>query len=298
VVASRLPMPDSGGPADSQKRKLRVCAVSYLNTAPLVYGWRQQPHAELALEMALPAVCANRMRTGEADIGLVPVAEVARQNLTVLADVGIACDGPVRSILVFSRKPWQEVRTIAGDSSSRTSVLLAQILLRERFGVAPTMLPHPPDLLEMLATHDAALVIGDPALRLDPQALSARSMDLGEEWQRLTGLPMVFAAWAGSASLKGQLPGGLFRDSLAAGIANLEAIVEKEAPPRGISNDLALQYLREHIRYELGDREWRGLEEFLRRARLHGLLAAAPSPFGTDASREAASAAVPSASGQ
>jgi chorismate dehydratase len=268
-------MPDSSLRPATEARALRVCAVSYLNTAPLVWGWQQSPQDDLALEMALPSVCADRLRTGAADIGLVPVAEIARQRLAVLGEVGIACDGPVRSILLFARKPWQEVRTLAGDVSSRTSVLLAQILLRERYHAQVVLQPHAPNLDDMLANHDAALVIGDPALHIDPAASPWQCLDLGAEWQRHTGLPMVFAAWAGPPPMRHRVAPERFRASLDAGLANLEAIVRNEAPLRGISRELAMQYLQQHIHYHLGDRELRGMNEFLRRARSHGLLPAA-----------------------
>ncbi len=264
----------------SQPRRaaLRVCAVSYLNTAPLIYGFQQHPKPGVSLEMAVPALCAERLRSGQADIGLVPVAEIARQQLAVLGNVGIACAGPVRSILLFSKRPWSEVRTVAGDSSSRTSVLLAQILLRERYHAEVAVLPHPPDLNAMLSIHDAALVIGDPALLLDPASLPYACLDLGEEWLRHTGLPMVFAAWAGAPEVVAAEPPAPFSASCRAGLANLEAIVEKEAPLRGISRALALDYLRRHIRFHLGEREFAGMHEFLKRARQHGLLDANAHP--------------------
>ncbi|MCW5966212.1 MAG: menaquinone biosynthesis protein [Bryobacterales bacterium] len=257
---------------DLYEETLRVCAVSYLNTAPLIYSLQQAPSLSILLEMAVPAVCAERLRAGKADIGLVPVAEIARQHLAILGNVGIASDGPVRSILMFARKPWREVRTLAGDSSSRTSVLLAQILLRERYHAAVSMHPHPPEIDAMLATHDAALIIGDSALRLDPARLPYSCLDLGDEWRRHTGLPMVFAAWAGTPSVVAATSPQPFSDSLLAGLANLEDIVDKEAPLRGISHALALDYLRSHIRFRLGEREFAGMQEFLNRARQHGLL--------------------------
>jgi predicted solute-binding protein len=255
-----------------------VCAVSYLNTAPLVYGFRQQPHADLSLEMALPAVCAERLRDGAADIGLVPVAEIARQRLAILGDCGIACEGEVRSILLFSRKPWTEVRTLAGDSSSRTSVLLAQVVLRERYQAQVQLHPHPPNLEAMLGAHDAALIIGDPALHLEPSHPGYHCLDLGAEWLRLTGLPMVFAAWAGQRLVVEAASPEPFARSLALGLQNLDAIVEEEAPLRGISPALAREYLRRNIRYQLGEREFAGMQAFLDRAVDYGLLAADAVP--------------------
>lgn len=227
----------------------------------------------MALEVATPAECADRLRAGGADIGLVPVAEIAQQHLAIAGDCCIACDGAVRSILLVSGKPWREVKTLAGDTSSRTSVLLAQILLRERYGATPTLHPHPPNLQAMLAEHDAALIIGDPALELRPETLPYAVLDLGEEWKQHTGLPMVFAAWAGRPEIVDSLATDAFAASRDAGLANLEAIVEKEAPPRGIPGDLAMRYLRDSIRYSLGARERQGMREFLTRARRHGLLA-------------------------
>lgn len=251
-----------------------MCAVSFLNTDPLIWGFERHPRADLQLSTAIPSVCADRLRSGDADIGLVPVAEIARQGLSLLSPaLGIASEGPVRSILLFSRKPWSEVRTLAGDISSRTSVLLAQILLLERYGAQVQLYPEPPDLPSMLARHDAAIIIGDPALRLEPSQLPYHWLDLGQEWTTHTGLPMVFAAWAGPAAAVQRADPRRFAESLALGLVNLDAIVEEKAPPRSIPESLARDYLSKHIRYHLGEREIAGMREFLGRAAKHGLLA-------------------------
>jgi len=270
-------LPDSFAPGDGV-HPLRVCAVSFLNTAPLTWGLEKHPQPDLLLSTAIPSICADRLRSGQADIGLVPVAEIARQNLTVLPGMGIAAEGPVRSILLFARKPWAEVRSVAGDLSSRTSVVLAQIILRERYGVTVEMTPEPPDLESMLSRHDAALIIGDPALRLDPTVLPYPWLDLAEEWTLHTGLPMVFATWAGSLINIQRAPAQRFADSLALGLANLDAIVEEKASALSLDPVLAREYLERHIRYHLGEREMAGMREFLGKATTYGLLDSPSSP--------------------
>ena len=149
------------------------------------------------LDFRIPSGCADDMAAGAADIGLIPSFELTRQDLEVIPGPGIACRGPVRSILLISSRPAPEIRTLAADSSSRTSAELVRIVLERRFGAAPESISHPPDLEAMLRIADAALIIGDPALRIDPARLPYHVYDLGGEWVEMTGLPMVFAVWAG-----------------------------------------------------------------------------------------------------
>lgn len=249
--------------------KPRVCAVSYLNTSPLVWGFEHTPLGEqVSLEYALPSVCADRVREGSADIGIVPVIEIERQGLEFLPDVGIACDGAVRSILLVSRQPLDRIRTLAADTGSRTSVMLARVILAERFGAEPETHAQRADLESMLAGSDAALIIGDPALRLDPVALKTRYevLDLGEEWLALTGLPMVFALWAGRA---GRLPAGMsgiFAESCRYGLDHIPDIVRHECLKRDIPETLGEQYLTRHIVFQLGERHREGMRRYLRMA--------------------------------
>lgn len=251
----------------------RVCAVHFLNTLPLVWGFLHTPgELGLCLEMASPAECAERLRRGDADLGLVPVAEIARQGLPVLPGTCISSDGPVRSILLVSRKPWAEVKSLSADWNSRTSVVLAQIVLWERFGVRPQVAAHAPSLEAMLAEADAALLIGDAALQVEPASLPYAVLDLGEEWQRLTGLPMVFAAWAGPAAAQSPWLEGALRESLGFGVENLDDIVEQEAARHGVGQDLARSYLSENIRFLLGDHEMAGMREFVKRGEAMGLI--------------------------
>lgn len=247
----------------------RVGAVGFLNTKPLVWGMLHGPQRELVdLSFAIPSVCALEVENGVTQIGLVPVAEVARQGLQIVPGVGITCLGAVRSILLFSRVPWKEIRTLAADSSSRTSVQLARVILRERYGVEPRIERHEPDLPAMMKKADAALMIGDPALAIDPAKTSYEWLDLGDEWLRLTSLPMVFAVWAGKPKLPVADLEKMTRGSYEYGKARLAEIVESEYRQHGISRELAGEYLRRFIRFEIGTAEQRGLERFFELAGL------------------------------
>jgi len=240
-----------------------------LNTVPLVWGMLHGGQRDAVdLSFSVPAICAEQVETGLIGIGIVPVAEIARQQLEIVSDVGIACHGAVRSILLVSRVPFRQIRTLAADRSSRTSVQLAKVILRERYGVEPQIHRHAPELEEMLRSADAALIIGDPALRIEPESLPYQWLDLGSEWLALTNLPMVFAAWAGKAPLPFSFLAQLTRESYEFGRACLAEIVEEEYRKRGINRDLAKRYLGECIQFEIGRREQNGLEAFLQLARL------------------------------
>ncbi len=247
---------------------MRVSAVSYLNTWPLVWGFLHGPQrGQFDFQFDLPAQCADALESGGADIGIVPCAELDRLELEFLPDVGIACDGPVRTILLISRKPIREIRTISLDSSSRTSVALTRILLAERYGVSPEIRSQKPVLEEMLAVSDAALIIGDPALRIDPAALPWESLDLGAEWVEWTGLPMVFAVWAGKKAALTREVAAAFRESREWGRTHLEEMVETAVAERDFEPGLVRRYFTEYIAYELGPRHLEGLETFRRMVR-------------------------------
>jgi predicted solute-binding protein len=188
---------------------------------------------------------------------------VARQGLEIVPGVGISCLGAVRSILLFSRVPWTQVRTLAADTSSRTSVQLARVILRERFGVEPEISAFSPDLATMMQQADASLIIGDPALRINPSQTGYQWLDLGDEWLRLTKLPMVFAVWAGKPGLPLRELRELTQASYEFGKARLTEIIASEYAQRGISLALADEYLRRYIRYPIGPAEERGLDTFL-----------------------------------
>ena len=248
--------------------RLRVCAVSFLNTTPLVWGMLHGAQRGLFdLDFRIPADCADQVAAGAADIGIIPSFELTRLDLAVIPGAGIACHGAVRSILLVSSKPAAEIRTLAADSSSRTSVQLARIILERKYGASPATLPHVPDLPAMLRLADAALIIGDPALRVDPAHLPYQTYDLGKEWVEMTGLPMVFAVWAGRRAVVTSEVTEAFADSCRFGRERLEEIVAAEAPARAFPPELVREYLTHHIVHELGLREYQGMELFLRYAR-------------------------------
>jgi predicted solute-binding protein len=174
----------------------RLGAVSYLNTKPLVHGLDQRPDL-FSIRFDVPAICATLLHEGRVDLGLIPAIEYLRGDYAVVPGVAIASDGPIASVAVFSKGPIDRVRTLALDVSSRTSVALTRILCARRWGIAPTLTPANPDIRLMLERADAALVIGDPALEIDPAAVGAVKTDLGSEWKALTGLPFVYAMWTG-----------------------------------------------------------------------------------------------------
>jgi chorismate dehydratase len=219
------------------------------------------------LTFCLPAECAARLEAGTAGIGIVPSVEAARQGLAIIPGAGIACHGPVRSILLLSKVRPGRIRTVALDASSRSSAMLARVVLSRRYGVEPRTLSMPPDLPAMLEAADAALIIGDPALRIEPERLGLTALDLGGEWCQMTGLPMVFAVWAARPeALAPDLPEA-FLGSCRYGLDRLEDIVRQEAAPRNLSEALAREYFARHIVLELGPREYEGMRLFVQYAR-------------------------------
>jgi len=252
-----------------------VCAVSYLNTVPLVWGMLHGSGTEdgkgvFDLRFALPSECADQIASGDAEIGIVPAIEMARQKLDYFPGAGIACHGPVRSILLISKIPFRQIRTLATDSGSRTSVMLSRIILAEKFGLAgnsgPRLISMPADLTTMLGEADAALLIGDAALRVDPEKLPFETLDLGGEWVSMTGLPMVFAVWAGRKEAVRPNFTAAFQHSCRYGLAHIDEIVRAESVARNFPEPLVRDYLTSRIVFELGARDYAGLEAFLERA--------------------------------
>ncbi len=215
------------------------------------------------LQFHLPSDCADQLASGAADIGIVPSFELTRQDLEIIPGAGIACHGAVRSILLISSGPAAGIRSLALDSSSRTSVELVRVLLERRYGVVPQCVSHPPDLEAMMRVADAALIIGDPALRIDAASLPWRVYDLGAEWAAMTGLPMVFAVWAGRKGTVTPELVAAFQESCRYGLDRMEDIVAAESAARGFAPELVREYLTRHIVHELGPRDYQGMELFL-----------------------------------
>jgi len=249
-------------------QKPRVSVVEYLNTVPLVWGMLHGEQRGLfELEFSVPSECADRLESGAADIGIVPVIELPRLDLEMIPGTGIVGEGAVRSILLFSRKPFHMIEKLAADSGSRSSVALARILLAELHGSTPEVVTMAPRLEEMLDVADAALLIGDAALRADPMSIEYDCADLGAEWTRLTGLPMVFAVWAARAGVP---TGGLeesFTGSYRFGRERIADIIQSESSRRKLPEALVRDYLMTHVRFEVGERERKGMDLFLSLAR-------------------------------
>ncbi len=254
--------------------KLRVGIVNYLNSKPLAWGFLKGHHADLfAPSYHPPALVARLLSQGNLDVGLIPSIEVQRiPHLRVLPDLCIAATQEVRSVLMVSKVPMAQVRKVALDQSSRTSVALLRILLRERFGLEPDpeYLPERPEIARMLAEADAALIIGDPALRIDRDRYHV--IDLAAEWRTLTGLPFVFAVWAVRPEVEFPDLPFYFKSSLRYGMTSMATVVRESAAEMGLDSADVRSYLTENLSFFLRAEEIQGLEEFYRRAHRHGLI--------------------------
>jgi chorismate dehydratase len=250
---------------------VRLGAVSYLNVRPLVYGLDRRQDL-FSLRYDVPSVCAQLLATGDIDLGMIPSIEVQRgpEPYRIVPDLGIVSDGAVASVALFSRVPLPEIRRIGLDTSSRTSAGLVRILCREAWCIEPSFEAVAPDIATRVLGCDAALVIGDPALFLDHTAAGLMKVDLGEEWTRMTGLPFVWAVWAGR-------PDALSRDHVAAlqqardqGIAHAEAIADAYCGPARAA--VCRAYLRDNMKYRLSGRESAGLRMYHELAARHGVI--------------------------
>lgn len=249
--------------------RLRISAISYLNTAPLMWDFVHGGAREMfEVSYTLPAKCAAELRDGTADIGIIPAAAYATiPDLLLLPDVAIASRGPVKSILLVSKVPLAEIRTVALDTSSMTSVALTKILFGRWWGGKAVFSPMQPDVDKMLASHDAGLVIGDPALQLDRSRWY--TYDLAEEWIKLTGKAFVFAFWAMRKAALANVPAGIdlaaiFQESRDHGLsaANLQQIAAEWAPRLGLSKTDVESYLTRNIYYRLDTPCLEGLQLF------------------------------------
>jgi len=257
---------------------LRVSAISFLNTAPLLWDFEHgAPRPDFRLEYTLPSACAEQLRAGVADVGIIPVAAYhGIPDLVVIPGVAIATKGTVRSIVLVSKVPLDDIRTVAADTSSRTSVLLARLLFRKWHGGDREFTPMSPDLDAMLASCDAALLIGDPALTVSRSQYLI--YDLAEEWHRLTAKPFVFAFWAVRREALAQAPPELariFQQSRDHGLesANLQQLGREWAPRVGLTEAEVVSYLTKNIDYSLDAENLEALEFFSRAAVECGLLA-------------------------
>ena len=279
---------------NSLMKRLRISAISYLNTAPLMWDFEHgKAGADFDISYTLPSQCAASLRQGSADLGIIPAAAYASiPDLAILPGVAIASRRAVRSILLVSKVPLEEIRTVALDTSSMTSVALTKVLFEKWWGGARTFTAMTPDIEQMLQTQDAGLVIGDPALRIDRSRYI--TYDLAEEWIRLTGKPFVFAFWAVRQDALKNVPRDLdlatvFQESRDHGLLakNLDRIASEWGPRSSLGQQNVKSYLTENIHYFLDPACVDGMELFFKYAEECGALSTAPPLFFLDAAKAA-----------
>ncbi len=251
---------------------LRVGAVNYLNTKPLVERLTDfAPTLDLSLD--LPSRLADQLSRGELDVGLIPVVEFFRgDNYTFVPNIAIGSRGPVLSVTLFSKVPWEQIRTVALDEGSRTSAALTRIILEKRYGVKPHVQQLPIASQADDLTTDAVLLIGDRAMRACLPGYRF-AYDLGEEWTAWTGLPMVFALWAVRSGVDLGEAEAAFHRAKEYGLANAGAIAQREAGALGLDPGFCRRYVSNVIRYDLGPAELAGMKRYRELAEEVGVLA-------------------------
>lgn len=243
---------------------LRIGAVSYLNTRPLIHGLRERLQGTGSLELNLPSRLAEDLSTGKLDIALIPSAEYFRglsRGYTIVSDAVIACRGPVWSVRLLSRVPISQIQTLALDVGSRTSAALVQILLSRHAGVRPHTIPLEMEQVPENVDADAILMIGDRAMH-PPAGVYHEIIDLGQWWQEATGLPFVFAMWVARPGIElGNLE-SILADSREDGVRDIDSIARAEAGPNGLTIDDLKRYFTDNLHFYLGDQERQALAAF------------------------------------
>ena len=275
-------------------RRLRIAAISYLNTAPLMWDFIHGNAARnFDISYTVPASCAAALRDGSADIGIIPaIAYTSIPDLVIIPDVAIAAKGPVRSILLVSKVPLEEIKTVATDNSSMSSVGLAQVIFGKWLGGNSEFRSQPPNLPSMLQACDAALIIGDPALKVDRSRYHV--FDLAEQWWQFTRKPFVFAFWAVRQAALSELEPSfgsenlnrsesveltsIFQQSRNHGLEppSLDRIAREWSPGVGISEAEVKAYLTGNIHYVLDPESVAGMQLFFRYAAELGVVNRVP----------------------
>jgi len=264
---------------------LRISAISFLNTAPLMWDFEHGETAEILkkhfqFSYTIPSHCAEELKQGAADIGIIPVAAYTTiPDLVIVPDVAIASKNAVRSILLVSKVPVEKIRSVATDSSSRTSAALVQIFLRKFVGVDAGFSPQQPNLKEMLRWHDAGMLIGDPALQAETRGYHV--YDLAEEWRRWTYLPFVFAFWAVRKAALQQAAGEVnisqvFQRSRDHGLQHIPEIANTWSEKLHLDAETIREYLASNIDFSLDAENLQGLQLFYRYAEECNVLPPAP----------------------
>jgi chorismate dehydratase len=245
---------------------LRFSVVDFLNARPLTWGLLENPPAGIEVSRDLPSVCADKLASGEADVGLIPSIEYQRiPAVKVVAGLGIAAASEVRSVLLVSKVSREKIQSVSLDPASRTSAVLTRLLLKHRYGIDPAY--------DERSDADAALVIGDPALktRLNGHVV----LDLAAEWRAFSGHPFVFAFWAVRDGAPAEDAERIVRASYEAGRRDLDRLIDREAAATGLSEAVVEDYLRHSLHYELDSGDLEGLDLFFRMAAAEGLIPAA-----------------------
>lgn len=279
-------------------QKLRISVVQYLNTAPLVWGFTNGPLAgKYDLSFTVPSQCSEALRTGAADIAIIPAIEYQRiPGLVVLPNLAIASRNCVRSLLIIAKRPIEQARSIALDRSSRSTQALTRILSSEHWKIRPEFVESDPDLKTMLEKADAAMLIGDPALRISiavekgsvvssegravckAAALGLASpeilhlYDVVGEWRKFSGLPAVMAVWAARPETITHEVLADFADSRDFGMKHIADISAGAAQELNLPQKALESYLLDNIDFTLGEENRRGLERYFREAAGLGLI--------------------------
>jgi chorismate dehydratase len=264
--------------------KAKVSIVRYLNSIPLAWGILEGPQsAGFETVLSTPAECADQLAQGRVDIGIIPSIEFQRiQGSKIVPGPAVACRHRVRSVLLVSEKPLWKVRTVAADSGSRTSVALSKIIFDEFFHVRPDFQTAEPNLEHMLKKCDAALIIGDNALKFmeeneRPDAEKQKALlrdgaeplyvfDLVERWKFLTGLPFIFAFWAVRKGFNDNHAVAALRDSRDYGVSHIPEIAARYAEKLSMKKEFLQEYLEQNVFYYMDEAELEGLSLFYEKA--------------------------------
>lgn len=253
---------------------MRIGSVPYLNAKPLV-DWFHEPDcmAKVELIYAVPSELAQMLRRDAIDVANVSIFEgFQNPDLVLVPNISISAYSAVKSVRLFSRVSFEQIRSVALDTSSLTSAALTCILLAERFGIQPEFVAHPPQLEKMLEAHDAGLIIGD--LKLFELPPDVQVYDLGQGWHDLTGLPFVYAAWLARADRVSPELVAALQASKAWGLAHLEELAIKWAAKWNLPLDRCRDYLLHVMNYDLTPEQMRGLQTFQQKCFAHGLIEA------------------------
>jgi len=240
---------------------VRVGAVSCLNARPLVRGLERSPD-RFDVRFDLPSRCASLLHSGAIDLGLIPSIEYLGGDYRVVPGIGVVSDGAVGSVAMFTRVPVPDIRSVALDTSSRTSVALIKVLCARHFRIAPVFVSAGPDLAAMVAEADAALLIGEPALLAPHQALGLQKIDLGAAWKAMTGMPFVYAFWAGTPGILAPADIRVLQAARDEGRRESDDVAAQYFAGDPEKQALGAAYLRECIRYHVGEREGAALGRF------------------------------------